>query len=283
MEALFQKINEQYDNMSASLKKVAQYLRKDPESFAVNSAVEMGKKIGVSETSVIRFCHSLGFKGFSSLQKEVRDAVFSQRSTLKAYTTKSILQEGETSSLKKVMQMDAINIQRVADSLQEGTFNEAVAKISSASNIVVAGVRSSHGMAQWFTFALNLIKGNTSCYRPDVDDVFLHLTSMSEQSVFVAFSFHRYALDTLHLAEEAKKRGAFVIGITDNELAPIRDYSSLILAVQLPVTSTLDAAPAVFSLMNAIITAVALENKEVFIKRQEEYESFDGKKFFSSL
>ncbi|WP_096437344.1 MurR/RpiR family transcriptional regulator [Alteribacter populi] len=280
MQVLLSKINHHYDNLSSGLKKVALHLLTEPESFALYSAGEVGKKIGVSETTVIRFSHALDFKGYSSLQKEVKQAVFNQRSTLQAYSSK-IDADTEKNIYKKVMHTDAKHIQIAAEGIQEKTFNEAVERISTAEKILVSGVRSSHGMAQWFTFALNLVKGNTNCYRPDVDDVFLHLSAMDEKSVVVAFSFHRYALDTLHLAEEAKKRGAFVIGVTDNERAPIRESASLLLPIQLPVRSTLDAAPAVFSLMNALVSAVAMENEADFEKRREAYEQFHVKNFFA--
>jgi len=103
---------------------------------------------------------------------------------------------------------------------------------------------------------------------------------MDEKSTFVAFSFHRYVLETINMAKEAKRRGAFVIGVTDSEVAPLREYADVLFTVQLPVKSTLDITPAVFSLMNTLIGGVAVQNSEQFTKRTKEYENLHLHPFF---
>ncbi|MDQ7864684.1 hypothetical protein RCO48_37035 [Peribacillus frigoritolerans] len=44
-------------------------------TFAVTSAQKLGKDIGVSETTIIRFCYSLGLSGYAELQNLIRKSV----------------------------------------------------------------------------------------------------------------------------------------------------------------------------------------------------------------
>ncbi|PLR95764.1 MurR/RpiR family transcriptional regulator [Bacillus sp. T33-2] len=280
MESIKRKIEDQFDQFSKGLKKVATYFLKSPEAFAVQPAEQIGKEIGVSETTVIRFCHALGYNGYSLFQKDIQDNMFNRQSSLFEYQAGKKQMEHEPHFAKKMLLMDADIIRQTAEGLSEGNFKEAVSRLSGADQVLVSGVRSSHSMAHWFSFSLDLVRGNVRMFRPDTDDVLLRIGELNEDSTLVAFSFHRYALETINIAKEAKKRGAYVIAITDSKVAPIRAHSDISFTVQLPVKSTLDAAPAIFSLMNAIVAGISVKNPELFEKRRKAYENLRLENFF---
>jgi DNA-binding MurR/RpiR family transcriptional regulator len=280
MEKLRGKVHEQYDEFSKGLKKVAKYFLSNPEAFAMNSGVQVGEDIHVSETTVIRFCHALGYSGFSALQKDVKDQLLNRTSSLFEFHSVKNELEKEQEFSKKVMFKDAEVILQTAERVNEDHFSKAVDQLSHSNRILVSGIRSSFAMAHWFSFTLDLIRGNVRLYRPDVDDLILRIGELDHTSTFVAFSFHRYALETIHIAKEARRRGAFVIGITDSEVAPIREHADILFTIQLPVKSTLDVAPAVFSLMNALIGGVAVKNSSQFRKRSQEYSEMNMHYFF---
>lgn len=62
-------IQQEYNQLSKGQQKVAKYLLEQPGEFAVKLASEIGEQVGVSETTVIRFCYSIKLSGFSELQK----------------------------------------------------------------------------------------------------------------------------------------------------------------------------------------------------------------------
>ncbi|MHC0035386.1 MurR/RpiR family transcriptional regulator [Pseudoneobacillus sp. C159] len=281
MDSLNTVVQEKYNDFSKGLKKVAQYFLSNPESFAVHSAEQVGCQINVSETTVIRFCHALGYSGFSALQKDIQEQlIHRQSSSLYEYFEKNNMDKDQDFS-RKMMLKDAEVISQTAERLSGEDFELAVEKLTHSERILVSGIRSSHAMAHWFSFSLDLIRGNVRLYRPDIDDIILRIREMDPNSVFVAFSFHRYALETINIAKEAKRLGAFVIAITDSEVAPIREHADVLLTIQLPKKSTLDVAPAVFSLMNALIAAVSVKNAKQFKQRVEDYEQVHFDHFFA--
>ncbi|PEJ53605.1 MULTISPECIES: MurR/RpiR family transcriptional regulator [unclassified Bacillus (in: firmicutes)] len=280
MEELKQKVQDEFDNFSKGLKKVAKYFLANPEDFAMDSGVQVGQKINVSETTVIRFCHALGYSGFSALQKDIQTRLLNRKSTLVEYHSMKNKMDMDRDFSKKMMHKDAELILQTAEGLNEEEFNLAVERLSQSEKILVSGTRSSHAMAHWFSFALELIRGNVRMFRPDTDDIVLRIGEMNENSTFVAFSFHRYALETINMAREAKLRGAFVISFTDSEVAPIREYTDVLFTVQLPIKSTLDVSPAVFSLMNSLLGGVVVKNSDQFMKRTKAYENFHLHHFF---
>ncbi|KOO48915.1 MurR/RpiR family transcriptional regulator [Viridibacillus arvi] len=280
MDALKSKVQSKYDEFSKGLKMVAKHFLANPEAFAMNSGVQVGQEINVSETTVIRFSHALGYSGYSALQKDVQEQLLNKKSSLFEFHHMKNSTDMDQEFSKKMMVKDAEVILQTAERLNVEDFTKAVDHLARSERVLVSGVRSSHAMAQWFSFTLDLMRGNVRLFRPDTDDIMLRISEMNEGSTFVAFSFHRYALETINMAKEAKRQGAFVIGITDSEVAPIREHADILFTVQLPIKSTLDVAPAVFSLMNAIVGAVAVKNSEQFAKRTKVYEELQLNRFF---
>jgi DNA-binding MurR/RpiR family transcriptional regulator len=280
MEQLNSQIQAKYDEFSKGLKKVAKHFLTNPEAFAINPAVQVGQEIEVSETTVIRFCYGLGYSGYSSFQKDVQDQLFNKHSSLFEFHSVKNDMEKDQEFFKKMMLKDSEVIIQTAERIREVDFIKAVDQLARSEQILVSGVRSSHAMAHWFSFTLDLIRGNVRLFRPDTDDLILRISEMDESSTFVAFSFHRYALESINMAKAAKRRGAFVIGISDSEVSPIREYAHVLFTVQLPIKSTLDVAPAVFSLMNALVGGVAVKNSEEFKKRTKAYEELPLDHFF---
>lgn len=280
MERIYQRIYEHQSTFSKNLQKISAHFYDDPKIFAVFSAAEAAKVIGVSETTVIRFCQKLGYKGYSALQEEVQHLLF-QKSSLSDYVEAKAVDDKTSQPIKSLMENDRHAIQKVMEQIPEMHLETAVKKLTAADHVLIAGVRSSHALASWFAFSLDLIIGNTRLYQPNVDDVLLRISKLTEKSVFVAFSFHRYAVDTIHIAKLAKQQGTFVIAFTDSPISPITQHASLVLPIQLNMKSTLDAAPAVLSLTNSIASAVSLAKPDQFHKRAKLFDSINGQDFFA--
>ncbi len=272
MDHIYEKINSQKRTFSKGFNKIANYFLRDPQVFAMNSATQAGVLIGVSETTIIRFANGLGYSGYSELQQDVQQSFFN-KSNLSGFLDSKSLDSDSSSPIKNLIFNDINNIQQFISQISEKDLEKVVEKLTEANRILTCGVRSSHSFASWFTFALDLIRGDTRLYQPNLDDVLLRISELDKSSVVVAFSFHRYAVDTIHLAKLAKRQGAYIIAFTDSTFAPITKHADTVLPIQLQVKSTLDVAPIAFTLMNSIISSVSLKSPVHF---QERINSFDS-------
>lgn len=281
MDQILEKIKEEQSEFTTGLKKTAAFFHKDPKYFAVHSAAQIGQKAGVSETTVIRFTHKLGYAGFSDFQQDVQQLLL-QRSSLMDYVETKKLDHENAPPIKGVMYHDVENIIRISERIDEADLEKAVTALASADRILVSGVRSSHALASWFAFALDLVIGNTRLFQNQMDDVLLRVNELTDKSVLVVFSFHRYAKETLRIAKLAKQQGVFVIAFTDSPFSPVTDFSDLSLCVQLNVKSTLDAAPVVVSLMNSIVSNLSLQNAEAFQARVKQFDALKADDFFQN-
>lgn len=78
---LFDEIKRKFIRLSRGQRKVAQFVMDKPNVVATHTAQEVGKLIGVSESTVIRFCYSMGFSGYSNLQQSIKDNLVKDKET----------------------------------------------------------------------------------------------------------------------------------------------------------------------------------------------------------
>lgn len=276
MEELFAKIEEQNPTYSKSFKKIAGFIFSETNLFAVCSAKQVAHKIGVSETTVIRFCQRLGYEGYGDFQQEIQSRLF-EKSSLSGYAHRT---PNLNDSVKNLMAQDAENIQKIIDQIDESVLIEAVDRLTRAERTLVTGSGPSSSMATWFSFALDMIFGNVRSFFPESDNILIRINELNERSVFVAFSFHRYNQSTIKVARTVKERGAFIIGFTDHRFSPLAEVADLTLPIELSTRSSLDVAPVVFSIMNSIVSKISLQNPDLIKERSKLLDNLNAKDFF---
>lgn len=283
MQNITEKIRKSYEELTASQKAVAKFVIEQPKKLALHSAKIIGELTDTSETTVIRFCYALGYSGYSALQTEIRESFLSTgepERPLKKYrdTTGELISENNLIQL--VMEQDIAFIQQTLSSINNELFTKAVDLILQARKIVVVGFRTSYALANWTSFTLNLIRGNTSLYRGPIDDADSIIMEMDEHWLVIAFSFPRYAAETISFVRAAKTKGVKVLGISDDELSPIGIDANVLLKAMTPQPSTLNGMATIFSLLKALTTGVAAADWINVQDRVKTYDEQSGFEFY---
>ncbi|MCS0789833.1 MurR/RpiR family transcriptional regulator [Cytobacillus firmus] len=277
MKILKEKIRSQFNRLTKRQQIVAKYVSENSEKIAFHTAKELGEITNTSESTVIRFCYTIGFSGYSDLQKHIQDAVLSekQKEPLKKYRNSTEELSGKQKLIEHILAEDVGYIQKISETIDINTLNAIIKKMVDCENRFVVGFRSSRAPASWLTFSLNIVIGNTHLYRGDTDDSIHIISQISERSLVIAFSFPRYAQETVTFVQAAKKRGASVLVITDDELSPAGIHANYLLKVDTPSPSALKGMPVIFSLLNVLVNGVAVNGweKENVQKRLVEYEN----------
>jgi DNA-binding MurR/RpiR family transcriptional regulator len=260
-------------SLTKGLKKVGEYLLTDPMVFATHPAKKVGEVIGVSETMVIRFCHQIGYAGYTALQQEVRQTLLNINSKESETTP--------TDSSKRFLHRmadDITQLERNIEHIDEDAMEEAIELLITSERVIVAGYYQSFSFAHWLAYTLNIVKGNTFLYRAESDAGLLMYNS--KQTAIVIFSFFRYAMDTIRLAEEAKKEGIPIILITDSWTSPATEYADIVIPLLIDKSNPfLNKGPVIMSFLHSMLGEIInrMENRG---KVQETYKYFikDGEK-----
>ena len=72
------KLDSNVRKLSKGHKKIASYIKENYDKAAFMTASALGRKVGVSESTVVRFATELGFKGYPELQKELQQMIKSK-------------------------------------------------------------------------------------------------------------------------------------------------------------------------------------------------------------
>lgn len=280
---LLQKIDEGYPKFSKGQKKLADYIRQNYDKAAFLTAAKMGKHVGVSESTVVRFATALGYSGYPDFQKALEEMVRTRLNSIQRMeVTYGRISQGEI--LASVLQSDIEKIKLTMESIDQEAFELAVETILNARKIYVVGIRSCAPLASFLSFYLNLLcEDVTAVNTNSASEIFEQLLRISEEDVIIGISFPRYSMRTLKALEFASNRKAKVITLTDSIHSPMNLYSSCNLIARSDMASIVDSLVAPLSVVNALVVALCMKKQKEVVSTLEmleeiwdEYQVYSG-------
>jgi len=263
---LIKRINDSYAKLSKGQKLLANYIIDHYEKAVFLTAAKLGKIVGVSESTVVRFANELGYDGYPKLQRALEELVKTKLTSIQRVevTTDRI---DQSHVLKSVLQSDADKIKYTLEEIDESVFDDAVDRILNAKQIYIIGVRSSAALANFLGFYFNLVFDNVKLIHTNsVSEMFEQIYRLGEEDVVIGISFPRYSKRTLKAMEFAKQRGADVITITDSMLSPMTQYADCSLIARSDMASFVDSLVAPLSLVNALIVAICIKRQDTVVE-----------------
>ena len=258
---LMRSIQVKFPRLSKGQKLIAEFILKHYDKAAFMTAAKLGISVGVSESTVVRFANELGFSGYPKLQKSLQELIKNKLTTVQRIELSNdfITQEN---ALKGVLKADMENIRATLEKINHKTFEDVVNSLFKAKKIYIVGLRSSTVLAEFLGFYLNLILDNVKVVTYGVSDIFEQMINLAEDDVVIGIGFPRYAKRTIEALVFAKSRNSEVVAITDSLLSPLAARADYTLIAQSNMASFVDSLVAPLSVINALIIAVGLREKE---------------------
>lgn len=269
---LLARLDEKYPKLSKGQKRLTDYIRENYDKAAFLTAAKLGKAVGVSESTVVRFASQLGYKGYPEFQKALGELVRTKLNSIQRMeVTYGRIAQSEI--LATVLQSDIEKIKLTLESTQQQTFELAVDTILNARKVYVIGIRSCAPLASFLTFYLNLICDNViGVHTNSSSEIFEQLIRINEDDVIIGISFPRYSMRTLKALEFASNRKAKVITLTDSIHSPMNLYSSCNLIARSDMASIVDSLVAPLSVINALVVALCMKKQNEVIQTLETLE-----------
>ena len=267
------RIRDMIPRMSKSQKKIAFYIQNEYETAVFMTAAELGKQIGVSESTIVRFASALGYDGYPDFQKSLVECVKTKLSSVQKIDEK-YGRSSQSEILSSVMNADIEKIRDTMGNLNPSVFDFAVDKLLSAKNVYIMGLRSNEPLAAFLHFYLNMVRpGCILVNSTSVTETFEQMIRIDSDDVFVGISFPRYSMRTLKAMEFANDRRATVIAITDSAHSPMTLYSKCNLYARSDMVSIVDSLVAPLSVINAIVVALCIKAPDQIRKNLKMLES----------
>ena len=250
-------IQENLHTFSKGQKKIANFILESYDKAAFMTASRLGKRVGVSESTVVRFAAELGYDGYPDMQRTLQKMIRSRLTSVQRIeVTNDRL--GDQDLLSMVLQSDIEKIRQTLEELDRDAFDRAVDAIVAARKIYIIGVRSSAALASFLYFYCNLIFENVALVSANTSsEIFESLLRVGPGDVVIGVSFPRYSSRTVQAMSFARDRGADTVAITDSEASPLAPICRHTLRARSDMASFVDSLVAPLSLVNALLVAVS--------------------------
>ena len=253
-------------SFSKGQRAIAKFITESYDKAAFMIASKLGKTVGVSESTVVRFAVELGYEGYPQMQKAMQEMVLNRLTSVQRIGVAND-RIGQQDVLSTVLHSDMEKLRETAETVERSVFQDAVKAISGARRIYVLGVRSAAPLANFFGYYLNYMFENVQVITTSgTGEMFEKLVGIGPEDAVVAFSFPRYSTSTLAGAQYCTSVGAKVIGITNSKLSPLADSCDYVLVAKSDMVSIVDSLVAPLSVVNALIVALAAGREQTLSK-----------------
>lgn len=274
MNEFINKINNCNTNLTKSQKIVSQFYVSNLDSAAFYNLEEAAAKAGVSTTTIIRFARSLGYNGFSEMQRAIQHTLINKVRLPERLTSLEANLKAENSLLSRSMEIDLENITKTFAGINPDTLDLVCDKIISAETVYILGLRSSFALSHYLTSRLAQIRPRVRMIEASGMLFPEDFGGCSEKDLCVAFLFPRFTKTTSNLLLWIRKNHVPVVLFTSTHYESLSNYGDIFVPCYIKSASFKNSFVAPISLINFISAEVATKNSscaEDTMKKTEEF------------
>lgn len=221
-------IASRYGDLPGRLQQIAEFALHHPNDMALGTVAAVASRAGVQPSAVMRFANSLGFEGFSDLQRIFRERLVagspSYRERIGAMReSRPGSRQGEAPDtiLAQFAEEGMAALAHLRDTIGAADLARATGILAGAAEIYVLAQGRAFPVAFYLYYAMARL--DLRVHLLDGIGGLLHeeARAAGKDDALVAVSFKEYSPDVVAIVEEARSRGVRIIGLTDSPLSPI--------------------------------------------------------------
>lgn len=269
-----EQIKKRFIRLSRGQRKVAQFIIDNPNVIATHIASDVGKLIGVSESTVIRFCYAMELSGFSELQERIRADLKGNEN--KVEQPHPLINKKNVNLLNEVMNRDVASILNTINIINEEQFEHAIKLLHESKFLYVLGLRQSFPSANFLTCTLSSYRKHVKQIQSDAEHIVSQISHMEENSLLFVIALDGRMDDALTITKLAKSKNVKVIAITHSSISSIRDYADVLFTVGTLKTASAETITAAHSLIHALVKGMVAQNKKHYTNFQKDHAQIES-------
>lgn len=263
------KQSKMYKELTKLETKVHEYIIDNKSQVIYQTINELASAVDVGETTVLRYCKKIGYKGYQdfklALTKEVSLETSKSNSDFKNL--------GEFADIVKNTVSNNINIiEQSAEYLEEDVLYEVVKMLKNSERTLLVGSSMSGNSAQDAQNRFLRLGIETEFYKDSHLELMV-ANLLTDKDLVIAFSVNGSTKDTIEAIELAKNNGAKVISITNKKHSKVGQLSDLVLLTAGRETllegGSLPAKISQLFIINIIYNILLKENEKEFEKNRK--------------
>ncbi len=209
---VFDVIHERYNDIFSAEKKVADFILKNPNVTVEFTVSELAKNSGVSDATVVRMCHHLGYKGYYqfriTLARDVGKKQYGEAAPSKS-----------NSLIEDIFNNYADNISAIGKSVDKETIYKSVNLLKTCNTVHLIAMGNTITMTQYVQFRLGRL-GIRSTAGASAEYYMNHINLANPDDIVLAISKSGASKPVILGLELAKEKGLKSIAITSYDESP---------------------------------------------------------------
>jgi len=253
------RITEAGTSLTTAERRVAEVVLGRPELVAFGTVAELAEAAKAGAATVVRLAAKLDFDGFTALQAAVQNELSNQ---LRPAAVRIREARGGV-AVQRHLQRELDNVQTTLLSVSEAEIGAAVEHLSDlARTVLVLTGDASTGVSQQFVGDLLALRPGVELLTGNQVAVSRRLSQIRAGDVVVAIDLRRYDRWVIETTREAKRRGAWVLALSDSALSPLAGMADVSMVLAAGGISPFDSHVGTLALLNVLIAGVADELRE---------------------
>lgn len=209
-----QRLENSLHDASASGRKIASYMLAHLTDLPFETSASLAQKIGVSESSVGRFCRALGYEHLKALKQDLKDDL-GDGPWLVGDRLQEFRQQPGDDGEGRSLELEIAALVRVHEYRRSAEWARVAQRLATRPRVFVAGFQTERGIAQCMSHLLHYLRDGVQAVDGSAGHFGEVLLGDPDSRALVVFEARRYSRHALLLCRKARAAGIPVTLVTD--------------------------------------------------------------------
>lgn len=262
MKSCTTSIKNNISQLSEKERSIANYVLENAQEVLKLNVTELADRTNSSDATVIRFCRSVGFKGYQAFKIALAQDLVNPN---KLYNTSLDISDDTETVVSKIFKAEIEALEDTLANIDHAVLDNVVKTISDKRKLYLFGGGGSAYVALDATH--KFLKIGIECiFNLDNDTQLMTASLTKSDDVVLAISHSGSNKGTINCIKNAKDNGAVIIGLSTFGKSPMDRYCDYMLHVSTQETifksESVTARIAYLAVIDSIVAALAISNYE---------------------
>lgn len=218
-----------YGSLTKSEQKVADIVLNAPDKIIYGSITDLAEMADVGDTTVLRYCRKIGFKGFYAFKVALAQEQSAKSDNPALIVSEQIVKNDSIEeTIRKTINLNILAIDETMKLIETKQLEKAVEFFLSAKRIFffgsgISSITAIDAMYKFLRIGLNASASMETHYQS------MAASLLTKDDVAVAITFSGSTKDTINVMKIARNAGARTICITHHLKSPITTMADVVL------------------------------------------------------
>jgi len=258
-----QVLSDQYNQLTKSEKRIANYLRKHQEECAFLSAAELASRLELSEATMVRYARSMGFDSYPDMRKLLQNS-YRQRVTHSARLRGRLGDLRETGDVfERLVVSDIDYMTQALETVDRNEMKRAVDLMRAHKRIFVFGVGPSVSLVDLMEIRLGRFGYQVVPMRTGGREILDSLLLMTKDDLFFTICFFDVSPTLQFVLDYVNEIQCPLIMLTDTLGSIVGSKANVVLEARRGPMSEFHSLVVPMTIINSLLLSIASEEKQV--------------------